>query len=140
MVLKKGVNTGDINVNVFGSYYGSPDRYEAIMKPFLDAMVCTMRCPWPVFRDRYTAFQPAQMVPAQVNVTSWLWNLELLGNGSIVSTPESTAAEHNTFYTKSLTTPSDVPMPDEAIAAFVRWLSVEGWYTDTVRDPSVPSA
>lgn len=40
MVLKKGLNTGDININVFGSYYGSPDQYEAIMQPFLDAMVC----------------------------------------------------------------------------------------------------
>ena len=93
-----------------------------------------------LYKNRLIASQPAQMVPAQVNVTSWLGNLELLGNGSIASTPESTAAEHNTFYTKSLTTPSDVPMPEEAIAAFVRWLSVEGWYTNTVRGPIVMGA
>ena len=42
MVLKKGVNTGDISVNLFGSYYGEPDQYEAIMEPFLIVMVCAV--------------------------------------------------------------------------------------------------
>ena len=58
----------------------------------------------------------------------------LLGNGNITSTPESRASDSNTFYTKSITTPSDTPLSDEAITAFASWLSVEGWYTDTVRN------
>ena len=58
----------------------------------------------------------------------------LLGNGNITSTPESRALDNNTFYTKSITTPSDTPLSDEAITAFANWLSVEGWYTDTVRN------
>ena len=42
MYITKGINTGDLNLTVFGSYYGEPDEYEPIIQPFLDAMVCCM--------------------------------------------------------------------------------------------------
>ncbi|EPS97926.1 hypothetical protein FOMPIDRAFT_142343 [Fomitopsis schrenkii] len=112
MYITKGVNRGDLNLTVFGSYYGEPDQYEAIIQPFLDAM-------------------PNTSLPAQINVTSWIDNLVLLGNGNITSTPESRASDSNTFYTKSITTSPDTPLSEEAITAFANWLSVEGWYTDT---------
>ncbi|KAH9840539.1 uncharacterized protein C8Q71DRAFT_888993 [Rhodofomes roseus] len=112
MDLTKGTNNGEILLNLVGSYYGSPDQYSAIVQPFLDAM-------------------PNQTAPAQVNVTSWLDNLVLLAGGPIASTPQSRASENNTFYAKSLTTPSDQPMSEEAITALASWMSVEGWYTPT---------
>ncbi|KAH9917721.1 uncharacterized protein B0H18DRAFT_1200507 [Fomitopsis serialis] len=109
MDLTKGSSEGEILLNLVGSYYGSPDQYSAVVQPFLDAMTA----------------------PAQVNVTSWLDNLVLLAGSAIASTPQSIAAENNTFYAKSLTTPSDAPMSQEAITALASWMSVEGWYTDT---------
>lgn len=81
--------------------------------------------------------QPNTSLPAQINVTSWIDNLVLLGNGNITSTPESRASDSNTFYTKSITTSPDTPLSEEAITAFANWLSVEGWYTDTVRHDSI---
>ena len=44
----------------------------------------------------------------------------------------SIATDINTFYAKSLTTPSNESMSTEAITALANWLSVEGWYTTTV--------
>ena len=37
--LTKGTNKGEITLNLVGSYYGSPDEFSEIVKPFLDAMV-----------------------------------------------------------------------------------------------------
>lgn len=67
-------------------------------------------------------------------MTSWLDNLVLLAGAPLASTPASIATENNTFYAKSLTTPSDQPMSQEAIAALASWMSAEGWYTETVRN------
>ncbi|KAI0728987.1 berberine and berberine like-domain-containing protein, partial [Fomitopsis betulina] len=110
--LMKGTNKGEVTLNLVGSYYGSPDEFTVIVQPFLDAM-------------------PNQTSPAQFNVTSWLDNLVLLAGAPLASTPASVATENNTFYAKSLTTPSDQPMSQEAIAALASWMSVEGWYTET---------
>ncbi|EPS97931.1 hypothetical protein FOMPIDRAFT_55287 [Fomitopsis schrenkii] len=107
--LTKGTNEGEVTLNLVGSYYGSPDQFSAIVQPFLNAMTS----------------------PLQVNVTSWLENLVLLAGGPLASMPTSVATENNTFYAKSLTTPSDQPMSHEAIATLASWMSVEGWYTDT---------
>lgn len=81
----------------------------------------------------YTGLQPNQTRPPQINVTSWLENLRILGEGvPLESTPMSIATDNNTFYAKSLTTPSNESMSTEAITALANWLSVEGWYTTTV--------
>lgn len=77
--------------------------------------------------------EPAPLTPGQINVTSWLHNLLFFSGGPLASTPESVALDHDTFYAKSLTTPSDEPIPAEAITAMASWLSFEGWYTTTVR-------
>ena len=79
--------------------------------------------------------QPSQSSEPRVNVTTWLGNLQLLAGSTLASTLASTglASDHDTFYTKSLMTPSDAPMSQEAIAAFASWMSVEGWNTSTVR-------
>ncbi|KAH9917720.1 uncharacterized protein B0H18DRAFT_1033526 [Fomitopsis serialis] len=111
--LLKGNSKGEILVNFQGSYYGNPDDYSAIVQPFLSAM-------------------PNQTSEPQVNVTSWLENLVLLAGTPLASnTPTLLATDHDTFYTKSLTTPSDTPMSQEAIAALASWMSTEGWYTNT---------
>ena len=60
-------------------------------------------------------------------------NLLFFSGGPLASTPESVALDNNTFYAKSLMTPSDEPMPMAAITAMANWLSVEGWHTSTVR-------
>ncbi|KZT64704.1 Glucooligosaccharide oxidase [Daedalea quercina L-15889] len=112
----KGAEKGEILLNFLGSYYGDPDEYEAVVKPFLDAM-------------------PIPTYAPLVEATSWLEHLELLAGpastGEIASTEASIAANHDTVYTKSLTTPSYPPMPEEAIVALARWMSVEGWSTNT---------
>ncbi|EGG03612.1 uncharacterized protein MELLADRAFT_37894 [Melampsora larici-populina 98AG31] len=41
------------------------------------------------------------------------------------------SAEHDTFYAKSLTTPQSAPMSNSSIQAFSKYLSSEGWKTDT---------
>ncbi|KAH9917719.1 uncharacterized protein B0H18DRAFT_1123430 [Fomitopsis serialis] len=112
--LYKGVEQGEILLNFLGSYYGNPDEYDAIVKPFLDVM------PNPTFSP-------------QVEVTTWLENMELLAGPGVplASTPTSIAANHDSHYTKSLTTPSDMPMSQEAITALASWMSAEGWRTKT---------
>ena len=32
MYITKGINKGDLNLTVFGSYYGEPDEYKPILK------------------------------------------------------------------------------------------------------------
>ncbi|KZT64703.1 Glucooligosaccharide oxidase [Daedalea quercina L-15889] len=107
-----GTNEGEIKLNLQGSYYGSPENFEPIVEPFLNAM-------------------PDQSTEPQVNVTSWLENQELLAGTTLASTDPSTglAVDHDTFYTKSLTTPLDTPMSLDAITALATWMSVEGWNT-----------
>ena len=39
MYITKGINKGDLNLTVFGSYYGEPDEYKPIIQPLLDVMV-----------------------------------------------------------------------------------------------------
>ncbi|EPT01474.1 hypothetical protein FOMPIDRAFT_90148 [Fomitopsis schrenkii] len=110
--LRKGRQPGELSLNLGGSYFGSPDNFAGILTPFLDAM-------------------PTPLNPGQINVTTWLQNLLFFSGGPLASTPESIALNNNTFYAKSLTTPSDEAMPDAAITAMARWLAVEGWYTST---------
>ncbi|EPT01476.1 hypothetical protein FOMPIDRAFT_90150 [Fomitopsis schrenkii] len=110
--LEKGRKTCELLLKLSGSYYGSPQNFAGILTPFLDTM-------------------PAPLSPGQINVTSWLQNLQLFSSGPLASTPESVALDNNTFYAKSLMTPSNEALPDEAITALARWLSVEGWYTTT---------
>ncbi|KAH9840540.1 uncharacterized protein C8Q71DRAFT_739894 [Rhodofomes roseus] len=110
--LFKGSAMGEILVNLQGSYYGSPEGYDAIVDPFLSAM-------------------PNQTSEPQVNVTSWLENLALLAGTPLATTPAFLATDHDTFYSKSLTTPSDTPMSQEAIVALANLMSTEGWNTST---------
>ncbi|KAH9840541.1 uncharacterized protein C8Q71DRAFT_412158 [Rhodofomes roseus] len=112
--LYKGIEQGEILLSFLGSHYGDPDEYDAIVRPFLDVM-------------------PKQTWPPQVEATTWIENMELLAGPGVplASTPSRKAANHDTHYTKSLTTPSDAPMPREAIAALASWMSSEGWKTTT---------
>lgn len=88
--------------------------------------------------------QPEPTYPPLVEATTWLEHLSLLAGpdstGQVASTSASVEANHNTRYTKSLTTPSDVPMPYEAIATLASWMSIEGWRTETVRRPDAMTA
>lgn len=79
--------------------------------------------------------KPNQSIAPQLNRTNWLDNQVLLAGTTLASAMPSTglAVDHDTFYTKSLMTPSDKPMSFEAITAFANWMSVEGWNTTTVR-------
>ena len=38
--LRRGNNTGEILLNLLGSYYGSPENFNDIVGPFLKHMVC----------------------------------------------------------------------------------------------------
>ena len=137
--LRKGNNTGEIMLNLIGSFYGLPENFKGIVAPFLAQMVCTDMLR-PIFCAEffwlttlaYNELQPNQPV-SRINVTSWLDNLRILGEGvPLESTPMSIATDNNTFYAKSLTTPSNESMSTEAITALANWLSVEGSYTTTV--------
>ena len=39
--LRKGNNTGEIMLNLIGSFYGLPENFKGIVAPFLAQMVCT---------------------------------------------------------------------------------------------------
>lgn len=78
--------------------------------------------------------QPSQSIAPQLNRTNWLDNQILLAGTTLASTMPSTglAVDRDTFYTKSLMTPSDKLMSLDAITALANWMSVEGWNTTTV--------
>ena len=78
--------------------------------------------------------QPGQSVAPQINQTDWLENQVLLAGTTLASTDPSTglAVDMDTFYTKSLMTPSNKLMSSEAISALTSWMSSEGWNTTTV--------
>lgn len=88
--------------------------------------------------------QPEPTYPPLVEATTWPEHLALLAGpdstGQVASTKASIENNHNTRYTKSLTTPSDVPMAYEAIAALASWMSIEGWKTATVSTEAVPAS
>ncbi|KZT64087.1 Glucooligosaccharide oxidase [Daedalea quercina L-15889] len=102
--LRKGNSRGDIRVDFLGSYYGAPENFSAIVQPFLDAM-------------------PTPPLNTTVENTTWIEHLKLLADGP--------PRLNDTFYAKSLMTPSNVTMSQEAITAFVTQMSTEGWDTST---------
>jgi hypothetical protein len=57
----------------------------------------------------------------------------LAANQSLSTKGQNLSAEHDTFYVKSLVTPSDAPMSTGSLSTFADYLANEGFESDTAR-------
>ncbi|EGF97193.1 uncharacterized protein MELLADRAFT_79848 [Melampsora larici-populina 98AG31] len=110
--LGRGSQSGRLNFALYGVWYGDSSKFPAVIQPFLNVM--------PAPRKR------------TVKKSNWLTILQgLAGSQALSTSGVDLSAEHDTFYAKSLTTPQSAPMSNSSIQAFSKYLSSEGWKTDT---------
>ena len=110
--LAKGLGSGRVSWNLVGGWYAPADQLEAVLAPLLAKLP----------------------TPAKATYTpgSYIDSATLLGGLGRLDTT-STPDVPNTFYAKSLMTPESQPMSSETIAAFMNYLSNEGFNEGTVR-------
>ncbi|THU98373.1 FAD-binding domain-containing protein [Dendrothele bispora CBS 962.96] len=109
LVLTRGPSSGQVNVQFFGGYWGPHEDFNSTIAPFMNTFP----------------------TPQSQNVTSgnWLEGLEALVFGALNT---STMIEsRDTFYAKSVMTPEQVPMTEEAMKAFITYLGTEGISSNT---------
>ncbi|KAG0140347.1 hypothetical protein CROQUDRAFT_665307 [Cronartium quercuum f. sp. fusiforme G11] len=112
--LAKGSQSGRVAFNFVGSWYGPVSSFPEVVQPFLAVM------PKPQTQS--------------VKTTDWLDSLQgLAGSQPLSTSGVDLTSEHDTFYAKSITTPggSGLPMSNSSIRAFSKYLSSQGWQTNT---------
>ena len=114
LVLGAGSAKGRVNFGLTGGWYAPADQYAAVIAPFL-AMVPTPQT------KKLT-------VGTYINSVQYLGGLGRLNTTGI---PDST----DTFYAKSLMTPTASPISAAAGTAFMTYLANQGFGTCTVRSP-----
>ncbi|KAF5345995.1 hypothetical protein D9758_013863 [Tetrapyrgos nigripes] len=110
LVLSKGPSYGQVQLSFFGAYWGSFDTFNSTIAPFKDTL---------------------PIVPQSQSVTSgnWFEGLEALVFGALNTS--SASETRDTFYAKSLLTPEEVPMTEDAVGAFITYLGTEGFSSNT---------
>ncbi|KAJ7614648.1 hypothetical protein DFH06DRAFT_1343987 [Mycena polygramma] len=112
LVFSPGISESQVSLQLTGAYYDSANQFNATIAPY--------------FRT----------LPSPSNTTispgNYIDSVTVLAAGDKLNTssaPESQSSD--TFYTKSIMTPSDVPMSTAAIEAFVTYMAVNGSQSDT---------
>ncbi|KAF7366316.1 Glucooligosaccharide oxidase [Mycena sanguinolenta] len=105
-----GSSSSHVSLELVGAWYGAANLFSSTIAPYLSTL-------------------PA---PSTSTITpgSYINSVATLAYPQAVNT--STAVEkRDTFYTKSLMTPSDSPMSAAAIKAFVTYMATQGFSSDT---------
>ncbi|KAJ7841856.1 glucooligosaccharide oxidase [Mycena leptocephala] len=109
LVFSKGPSSGQVAVEWAGAWYGAASAFNTTLAPYLQTL------PTPSWQT--------------ISPGSYINSVSVL-SGQPLNT--STAAESpDTFYTKSLMTPSGSPMSAAAIKAFVTYMANRGFTSDT---------
>lgn len=109
LVFSKGPSSGQVAVEWAGAWYGAASAFNTTLAPYLQTL------PTPSWQT--------------ISPGSYINSVSVL-SGQPLNT--STAAESpDTFYTKSLMTPSGSPMSAAAIKAFVTYMANQGFTSDT---------
>ncbi|KAK7462245.1 hypothetical protein VKT23_007848 [Stygiomarasmius scandens] len=113
----KGSAYGRVQVAFLGSYFGSADQAEfnKTVEPFLSGL-------------------PEPDVSLGSTLVSGSW-IEVLAAGAaptgVLNTTMGGKDANDTFYAKSLMTPQDVPLTEEAMGALMEYLGTEGFESNT---------
>ncbi|GLB44952.1 putative oxygen-dependent FAD-linked oxidoreductase family protein [Lyophyllum shimeji] len=105
---EKGQTSGTLSFTLVGGWYAPVQGLQAVLAPFLRQM-------------------PANP-EVTLNTGTYLNSVRVLAGGSLDTKPPES---HDTFYVKSLMTPTNSPMSDAAVLALSRYLSVEGFASQT---------
>ncbi|PFH45068.1 Glucooligosaccharide oxidase [Amanita thiersii Skay4041] len=103
-VLMRGPSSGMLNVQLFGGWWGEPDKLDATLEPYMS------RLPKPE--------------SAVVQRGNYIDSLEARAGNVTLNTTAPDVMD--TFYVKSLMTPEDSPLSDKALNAFLGYLANEG--------------
>ncbi|KAH9815839.1 hypothetical protein DFH28DRAFT_1125879 [Melampsora americana] len=112
---QRGNQTGLLKFVFVGAWHGDTTNFTMTIKPFLDLMPTPM-----------TRLTKKRDWLAGVQSMAAVTNQEAL----LSSNMDGTDA-YDTFYAKSLTTPQSTLLSNSSIQALTKYLSSEGWKTDT---------
>ncbi|KAG6829574.1 hypothetical protein H0H92_004123 [Tricholoma furcatifolium] len=109
IVLAKGTTSGTLYFALSGGWYGEANQLNSVLAPFLKQM----------------PLKPTTSVKSETYIQS----VAMFAGGSLntKSSPEA----RDTFYAKSLMTPTSSPLSNDAIMAFTRYLAITGFTSNT---------
>ncbi|KAJ7251662.1 hypothetical protein C8J57DRAFT_1665959 [Mycena rebaudengoi] len=110
LLFTKGSSSGKVNLQLNSAWYGAPELFNATFVPYLDTLPATSSAN--IFPGSYIDSVVTLASPQGLNTSA---------------APD----ESDTFYTKSLMTPSAAPMSAAAIEAFVTYMTTEGFSSTT---------
>ncbi|KAJ7479461.1 glucooligosaccharide oxidase [Mycena galericulata] len=110
LLFTKGSSSGKVNLQLNGAWYGAPELFNATFAPYLNTLPATSSAN--IFPGSYIDSVMTLASPQGLNTSA---------------APD----ESDTFYTKSLMTPSAAPMSAAAIAAFATYMATEGFSSTT---------
>ncbi|KAJ7242742.1 hypothetical protein C8J57DRAFT_1557628 [Mycena rebaudengoi] len=110
LLFTKGSSSGKVNLQLNGAWYGAPELFNATFAPYLNTLPATSSAN--IFPGSYIDSVVTLASPQGLNSSA---------------APD----ESDTFYTKSLMTPSAAPMSAAAIEAFVTYMTTEGFSSTT---------
>ncbi|KAJ3548899.1 hypothetical protein NMY22_g1086 [Coprinellus aureogranulatus] len=108
LILGRGSSRGTVSLMFSGAWYGAANKFDAAIKPLLDTM-------------------PRKAEWNSKTVGTYLDSVVSLAGGSLnVDAPDG----HDTFYVKSLTTPTGQPVTAAAQKAFMTYVANQGFDTN----------
>ncbi|KAJ7798422.1 glucooligosaccharide oxidase [Mycena leptocephala] len=110
LLFTKGSSSGKVNLQLNGAWYGAPELFNATFAPYLNTLPATSSAN--IFPGSYIDSVVTLASPQGLNTSA---------------APD----ESDTFYTKSLMTPSAAPMSAAAIEAFATYMATEGFSSTT---------
>ncbi|KAJ7698355.1 glucooligosaccharide oxidase [Mycena rosella] len=110
LLFTKGSYSGKVNLQLNGAWYGAPELFNATFAPYLNTLPATSSAN--IFPGSYIDSVVTLASPQGLNTSA---------------APD----ESDTFYTKSLMTPSAAPMSAAAIEAFATYMATEGFSSTT---------
>ncbi|KAJ7584138.1 glucooligosaccharide oxidase [Mycena floridula] len=117
VVLMRGSSIGHVQVWWFGGYYGPIANFNATVSPFLSLF-------------------PEPPTPAFITSGDWLSGLNAISFGVGPLNTSTAPDPSSAFYAKSLMTPEETPMTQEAMSALLHYLgydaydSLDNWATE----------
>lgn len=112
VTLQKGSASGRLTFSLGGGYYGNPATLDSILAPFMSQM--------PSPRD------------GGKNSGTYLNSAIAVAGGMPLNTA-SAPDTHDTFYVKSLLTPTSSPMSTAALTNFIFYLAFDGFSSQAVK-------
>jgi hypothetical protein len=112
LVFTSGDQKGRVNFGLTGAWYGDAKLLNSTLAPYLKTL-------------------PKNPSSTTITPGSYINSVAVLAAPMALNT-SSAPDDPNTFYTKSLMTPSGVPMSNAAITSFVTYMANKGFSSDTV--------